>query len=52
VLRCHSNETRAPTANPPNSVQLGAIPTIAKLHPGLCSSVGMRRQKDRHTDAR
>jgi len=27
-LRCHSNETRAPTANPPNSAQLGAPPTI------------------------
>jgi len=28
VLCCHSNETRAPIANPPNSAQLGNTPTI------------------------
>jgi len=26
TLHCHSNETRAPTANPPNSAQLGVTP--------------------------
>jgi len=25
---CHSNETHAPIANPPNSAQLGGTPTI------------------------
>jgi len=47
---CHSNATRAPIANPPNSAQLGSIPYSPKLHPGLCSSVGMRPWTDRHTD--
>jgi len=28
ALCCHSNETRAPIANPPNSAQLEGIPTI------------------------
>jgi len=28
ALCCHSNETQAPTANPPNSAQLGAPPII------------------------
>jgi len=27
ALCCHSNATRAPIANPPNSAQLGASPT-------------------------
>ena len=28
ALCCHSNKTRAPIANPPNSAQLGSTPTI------------------------
>jgi len=28
ALCCHSNETRAPIANPPNSAQLQGTPTI------------------------
>jgi len=28
ALCCHSNETRPPTANPPNTAQLEGIPTI------------------------
>jgi len=28
ALCCHSNETRAPITNPPNSAQLEGIPTI------------------------
>ena len=47
----HSNATRAPIANPPNSAQLGASRTTsAKLHPGPCNSVGMRPRIDRQTD--
>jgi len=35
ALCCHSNETRIPIANLPNSAQIGAPPTIPpKLHPG------------------
>jgi len=50
ALCCHSNETRAPTANPPNSGQLGFTPYhSSKLHPGPCSSVGMWLGTDRHT---
>jgi len=54
---CHSNATRAPIANPPNSAQLEGSPYHSpKLHPGPCNSVGMRprtdRQTHRHTDAR
>jgi len=53
ALCCHSNATRAPIANPPNSAQLGGSPYhYSKLHPGPCSSVGMRPRTDRHTDAR
>ena len=29
---CHSNETRAPIANPPNNAQLGAPPTIPQSY--------------------
>jgi len=36
-----------PTANPPNSAQLGGIPYHStKLHPGPCNSVGMWPQTD------
>jgi len=53
ALCCHSNATRAPIENPPNSAQLGGILYHApKLHPGPCSSVGVRPRTDRHTDAR
>jgi len=49
---CHSNATRAPIANPPNSAQLGGIPQpLPKLHPGPCNSVAMQPRTDRHTDA-
>ena len=49
---CHSNATRSPIANPPNSAQLGGIPYHSpKLHPGPCNSMGMRQRTDRHTDA-
>jgi len=54
ALCCHSNETCALIANPPNSAQIEGTPTIPpsyKLHPGPCSSVRMRRGTDRHTDA-
>jgi len=53
ALCCHSNATRAPIANPPNSAQLGgSLYHAPKLHPGPCSSVGVRMRTDRHTDAR
>jgi len=53
VLCCHSNETRAPIANPPNSAQLGGTPYHSpKLHPGQCSSVGMLWWTDRQTHRR
>jgi len=48
-----ANETRALIANPPNSAQLGAPPTIPpNLHLGPCSSVGMRRGTVRQTHRR
>ena len=51
ALCCHSNETRAPIANPPNSAQLESILQHSpKLHPGLCRSIGMRRGRDTQTD--
>ena len=40
-VRCHSNETRTPIANPPNSAQLEGTPYhSSKLRPGTCGSVG------------
>ena len=51
ALCCHSNETRAPIANPPNSAQLeGTIYHSHNSHPGPCSSMEMRRGTDRHTN--
>jgi len=51
ALCCRSNKTRASVANPPNSAQLGGtVYHSPKLHPVPCSSVGMRRGTDRHTD--
>ena len=61
ALCCHSNATRAPIANLPNSAQLGgSLCHAPKLHPGPCSSVGVwprtdthtHRLTDTHTDAR
>ena len=53
ALCCHSNATRAPIANLPNSAQLGGIPYYSpKLHPGPCNSVGMRPRTDRQTHRR
>jgi len=34
VLCCHSNETYAPVANPPNSAQVGGTPTIPQVTSG------------------
>ena len=51
VLCCHSNETHAPIANPPNTAQQQSTPYhSSNLHLGPCSSMGMRRETDRHTD--
>jgi len=52
ALCCHSNENRAPIANPPNSVQLEAPLPFPNLHLGPCSSVGMRRGTDIQTHRR
>jgi len=50
ALCCHSNEICALIANPPNSAQLRGTPYHSpKLHPGPCSSVGMRPRTDRQT---
>ena len=49
-LCCHSNETHAPIANLPNTAQLQGTPYHSpKLHPGLCSSMGIWRGTDTHT---
>ena len=41
----------APIANPPNSAQLGSTSYHSfKLHPGLCSSLGIRRWTDTQSD--
>jgi len=50
ALCCHSNEIRAPIANPPNSAQLGATLTIPKITSRSVRSVRMRRGTDRQTD--
>ena len=51
ALCCHSNATGAPIANPPNSAQLGdSLYHAPKVHPGPCSSEGIRPRTD--TDAR
>jgi len=48
---CHGNKTRAPIANQPNCAQLQGTPYHSpKLHLVPCSSVGMQRETDRHTD--
>ena len=51
ALSCYSNATRAPIANPPNNAQLGdSLYHAPKLHPGPCSTVGVRSRTDRQTD--
>jgi len=51
ATHCHNNATRAPTANLPNSAQLGGIPNHSpKLHLGRCNSIGMWLWTDKHTD--
>ena len=54
VLCCHSNATRASTANPPNSAQLGGIPYKSPSYIWVRATVWAcgREQTDRHTDAR
>jgi len=53
ALCCHSNEIHAPIPNLPNTAQLGGTPChSAKLHPGPCSSVGMRPRTHTHTHRR
>jgi len=54
ALCCHSNETCAPTANLPNNGQPEGTLYLPfpRLHLGPCSSVGMRRGTDKHTDGR
>ena len=43
---------RPPVDGQSPASQLGGIPChYSKLHPGPCSSVGMRLRADRHTDA-
>jgi len=50
ALYCQSNKTCASIANLPNSAQLQGTPYHSpKLHPGPCSSVGMRWKTDRQT---
>jgi len=50
VLCCHSNETCVLTAIPPNIAQVdGTQYHSPNLHPGPCSSMGMRRGTDRQT---
>jgi len=53
ALCCHSNETSAPIANPPNSAQLKGTPYhTLQVTLGLCSSVRTCQGTDRHTDSR
>jgi len=50
VLCCHSKETHAPIANPPNSAQLEDSPYHSlMLHSGPYNSARMRQGADRHT---
>jgi len=50
TLCCHSNETRAPIANPPNSEQLGAPLLFLQVTSGSVHQCG-HAATDRHTDA-
>jgi len=51
-LCCHSIETRALIANPPNSAQLGGTPTIHPSHIWVCAVVWECGEGHTHTDAR
>jgi len=52
ALRCHSNEARAPIANPPNTAQLEDTPTIPPTYIRVRAVVWEcgEGQTDRHTD--
>jgi len=51
ALCCHSNKTHTPIANLPITAQIqGTSYHSPYLHPGPCSSVGMRWGTDRQTD--
>jgi len=52
ALCCHSNETRAPISNPPNSVQLGGTPTTLPSYIPVRAVVWAfgRGQNHRQTD--
>ena len=52
ALRYHSNETRVPTANPPNTAQLEGTPTIPPSYVRVRAVVWKcgERQTARHTD--
>jgi len=52
ALCCHSNETRAPIANPPNSAQLEGTPTIRSSYIRVRVIVWDydEGQTDKHTD--
>jgi len=51
ALCCHSNETHAPIANPPNSAQLEGTPTIIPSHIRVRAVVWAcgKGQTDTHT---
>jgi len=49
---CHSNETRASIANPPNSAQLEGTPTIPAGYIRVRAEYCGEWQTDRHTDGR
>jgi len=51
ALCCHSNATRAPIANPPNSAQPGASPMTSSSYIRVCAIVWAcgRGQADRRT---
>ena len=52
LLCRHSNETRAPIANPPNSAQLGGTLTNPQVTSGsvqYCGNAARNRQTDRQT---
>jgi len=45
ALCCHSNETRTPTANPPNSAQLEGTPTISPSYIQVHAVKGKERSE-------
>jgi len=51
ALCCHSNATRAPIANPPNSAQLGGNPYHSQVTSGSVQQCG-NAAADRQTDTR